>query len=178
MQNEEQHKEDEIINEAAETTEETVTEETTPEPLSETEMLQIEVAELKDKHMRLYSEFDNFRKRTAREKIELVSTASEKVIVDLLSVLDDYDRAVANAKEGEISDGVALIFTKLTKTLEAKGLKEMEAKDQVFDADLHEAITQFPAPSEDLKGKVFDVVEKGYYLGEKVIRFAKVVVAN
>jgi molecular chaperone GrpE len=150
---------------------------TAPE-LTEAEKLKIEVAELKDKYLRLYSDFDNFRKRTAKEKLDMIQSASEKVIVDILPVIDDIERATANAQEGEISEGVHLIFNKLSNTLSSKGLKPMDAKGEVFNADLHEAITQFPAPTEDDKGKVFDVVEKGYYLNDKVIRFAKVVVAN
>ena len=146
--------------------------------LSETEKLQNELGELKDKYLRLYSDFDNFRKRTAKEKLEMIQSASEKVIVDVLPVLDDMERAVANAGEGEISEGIQLIFSKLNNILTSKGLKPMEAKGQIFNADIHEAITQFPAPNEDDKGKVFDVVEKGYFLNDKVIRFAKVVVAN
>ncbi|PWK17030.1 molecular chaperone GrpE [Arcicella aurantiaca] len=146
--------------------------------LTEAEKLKIEVAELKDKYLRLYSDFDNFRKRTAKEKLDMIQSASEKVIVDVLPIIDDIERATANAQEGEISEGVHLIFNKLSNTLASKGLKPMDAKGEIFNADLHEAITQFPAPTEDDKGKVFDVVEKGYYLNEKVIRFAKVVVAN
>ena len=146
--------------------------------LSETEKLQNELGELKDKYLRLYSDFDNFRKRTAKEKLEMIQTASEKVIVDVLPVIDDMERAMANAGEGEISEGIQLIFSKLNNTLTSKGLKPMEAKGQIFNADIHEAITQFPAPTEEDKGKVFDVVEKGYFLNDKVIRFAKVVVAN
>ncbi len=146
--------------------------------LTETEKLQNELGELKDKYLRLYSDFDNFRKRTAKEKLEMIHSASEKVIIDILPVLDDMERATANAVEGEIPEGIQLIFTKLGNTLTSKGLKPMDAKGQVFNADIHEAITQFPAPSEEDKGKVFDVVEKGYFLNDKVIRFAKVVVAN
>jgi molecular chaperone GrpE len=147
-------------------------------PLSEEEKLVAENAELKDKYLRLYSEFDNFRKRTAKEKIELIQTASEGLVVELISVLDDMQRAQANAAEGEISEGVMLIFAKLQNTLQAKGLKEMDAQGQTFDVDLHDCITQFAAPTDELKGKVIDVIEKGYYLKDKVIRFAKVVVGN
>ena len=177
---------DELPIEIEETTQDTdiVSEDTTdtttqeiPE-LSETEKLQAELYELKDKYLRLYSDFDNFRKRTAKEKLEMIQSASERVIVDVIPVIDDIERATANAQEGEITEGIQLIFTKLYNTLASKGLKAMEAKGEVFNADLHEAITQFPAPTEEDKGKVFDVVEKGYYLNDKVIRFAKVVVAN
>ena len=146
--------------------------------LTEAEKLQTELYELKDKYLRLYSDFDNFRKRTAKEKLEMIQSASERVIVDIIPVIDDIERATVNAQEGEISEGIHLIFNKLYNTLAVKGLKPMDAKGVVFNADLHEAITQFPAPTEDDKGKVFDVVEKGYYLNDKVIRFAKVVVAN
>ena len=146
--------------------------------LTEAEKLQTELYELKDKYLRLYSDFDNFRKRTAKEKLEMIQSASERVIVDIIPVIDDIERATANAQEGEISEGIHLIFNKLHNTLAVKGLKPMDAKGAVFNADLHEAITQFPAPTEEDKGKVFDVVEKGYYLNDKVIRFAKVVVAN
>ncbi len=146
--------------------------------LSEAEKLQTELYELKDKYLRLYSDFDNFRKRTAKEKLEMIQSASERVIVDIIPVIDDIERATANAQEGEISEGIHLIFNKLYNTLTVKGLKPMDAKGAVFNADLHEAITQFPAPTDEDKGKVFDVVEKGYYLNDKVIRFAKVVVAS
>jgi molecular chaperone GrpE len=162
--------------ENAEETVETPIEEV-PE-LSEAEKLQAELYELKDKYLRLYSDFDNFRKRTAKEKLEMIQSASERVIVDIIPVIDDIERATANAQEGEISEGIHLIFNKLLNTLTVKGLKPMEAKGTVFNADLHEAITQFPAQTEEDKGKVFDVVEKGYYLNDKVIRFAKVVVAS
>lgn len=161
-----------IVSEEIETPAEEVPE------LSEAEKLQAELYELKDKYLRLYSDFDNFRKRTAKEKLEMIQSASERVIVDIIPVIDDIERATANAQEGEISEGIHLIFNKLYNTLAVKGLKPMDAKGAVFNADLHEAITQFPAPTEEDKGKVFDVVEKGYYLNDKVIRFAKVVVAN
>jgi molecular chaperone GrpE len=137
-----------------------------------------ELAEMKEKYLRLYSDFENFRKRTAKEKIELIQTASAGVIVDLLSVIDDYERALANAPEGEISEGTKLIFAKISSLLQSKGLKELPAKGEVFDAEIHDCITQFPAPSEEEKGKVVEVIEKGYTLNEKVIRFAKVVVGN
>ena len=137
-----------------------------------------ELAEMKEKYLRLYSDFENFRKRTAKEKIELIQTASAGLIVDLLPVIDDYERAIANAPEGEISEGIQLIFAKITATLQGKGLKELPAKGEVFDAEIHDCITQFPAPSEADKGKVMEVIEKGYTLNEKVIRFAKVVVGN
>ncbi|MFM6947573.1 MAG: nucleotide exchange factor GrpE [Aquirufa sp.] len=137
-----------------------------------------ELADMKEKYLRLYSDFENFRKRTAKEKIELIQTASEGVIKELLPALDNYERALANAPEGEISEGIQLIFSQITSALQAKGLKELEAKGEIFDADLHDCITQFQAPTEADKGKVIEVIEKGYKLNEKVIRYAKVVVGN
>ncbi len=142
--------------------------------------LQTEVAELKEKYLRLYSDFENFRKRTSRERIELISTASEDVLRDLIPVVDDFERAF-KASESEtdpiqIREGNQLIFQKLVRILESKGLKVMEdLVGKAFNPDTQEAITQIPAPSEELKGKVIDVVEKGYTLGDKVVRYAKVV---
>jgi molecular chaperone GrpE len=158
--------------------EEEIVQETAEQALTEETQTPDELAEMKEKYLRLYSDFENFRKRTAKEKFDLIQTASAGLIVDLLPVIDDYERALANAPEGEISEGIQLIFAKITATLQAKGLKELPAKGEVFDAELHDCITQFPAPSEDDKGKVMEVVEKGYTLNEKVIRFAKVVVGN
>jgi len=137
-----------------------------------------ELSEMKEKYLRLYSDFENFRKRTAKEKIDLIQGASAQLIIELLPVMDDYERALANAPIGEISEGTQLIFNRLNSILLAKGLKELPAKGEVFDADLHDCITQFPAPTEAEKGKVVEVIEKGYTLNEKVIRFAKVVVGN
>jgi molecular chaperone GrpE len=148
------------------------------EQASESEPATDELAEMKEKYLRLYSDFENFRKRTAKEKIELIQTASAGVIVDLLSVIDDYERALANAPEGEISEGTKLIFTKILSLLQSKGLKELPSKGEVFDPEIHDCITQFPAAMEEEKGKVVEVIEKGYILNEKVIRFAKVVVGN
>ncbi len=165
-----EHQEEEHLN-SPETTEE-------QEETSVNEPATDELAEMKEKYLRLYSDFENFRKRTAKEKIELIQTASAGVIVDLLSVIDDYERALANAPEGEISEGTKLIFAKISSLLQSKGLKELPAKGEVFDAEIHDCITQFPAPSVEEKGKVVEVIEKGYTLNEKVIRFAKVVVGN
>ena len=148
--------------------------------LSPEEKLQAEVAEAKDKYLRLYSEFENFRRRNAKERIELIKTASSDLMTELLPSIDDFDRAKqANEKQEDVAaikEGFELIHNKLIKTLEAKGLKLMETeKGTPFDADIHEAVTQFPG-DEELKGKIIDTVEKGYYLGEKVIRYAKVVI--
>lgn len=144
--------------------------------------LEAQIAELKDKHLRLFSEFDNFRKRTAKERIELFKTANADLILDLIPVLDDFDRAqqsMAESTDAEaIKAGVELIYNKLYKTLEKRGLECMDSKEKDFDTDFHEAITEIPAPTEDLKSKVVDVVEKGYTLNDKVIRYAKVVVGK
>jgi molecular chaperone GrpE len=150
--------------------------------ISEIDKLQQELAELKDKYIRQAAEFDNFRKRNAKERIELIQTAGKDVISSLLDVLDDCERA---QKQLETSDdinthkeGLLLVFNKLKNVLLARGLKAMETTHLVFNPDLHEAITEIPAPSEDLKGKVLDEVQKGYYLNDKIIRFAKVVVGS
>ena len=138
-------------------------------------------AELNDKHLRLQAEFDNFRKRTAKEKLDLTATASESVIKDILPVFDDFERALQNMeKNGNEADlqGVTLIFNKLKDTLIKKGLEEIEAMGVDFNTDEHEALTMIPAPEEDKKGKVLDVIQKGYKLNGKVIRFARVVVGN
>lgn len=142
--------------------------------------LEAEVAELKEKYLRLYSDFENFRKRTSKERIELITTASEDVLRDLLPVVDDFERAFKASQTevdaAKIREGNQLIFYKLVRILESKGLKVMgDLIGKPFDADTQEAITQIPAPSEDLKGAVIDVVEKGYTLGDKVVRYAKVV---
>jgi molecular chaperone GrpE len=147
---------------------------------NEVEALKNEVGELKDKYLRLYSEFENFRRRTSKEKLDILKTANEDVIMSLLPVLDDFERAQKAFKESNenkaLKEGMDLIQNKLFKTLESKGLKPMEAMGTAFDSDLHEAITQAPAPSEDLKGKIIEVLEKGYYLNDKVIRHAKVII--
>ena len=150
--------------------------------LSPEEKLQREAAEWKDKYMRLFAEFDNFRKRSSKERIDLLSSASSDIIKELLPIIDDFDRAIkANEMVDDVAiakEGFVLIHQKLYKRLEAKGLKPLEAIGKVFDTDFHEAITQIPAPTEDLKGKVVDEVEKGYTLNEKVIRFSKVVIGQ
>ena len=138
-------------------------------------------AELNDKHLRLQAEFDNFRKRTAKEKLDLTVTASENVIKDILPVFDDFERALQNMeKNGNEADMqcVTLIFNKLKDTLRKKGLEEIEAMGAEFNTDEHEALTMIPAPDEDHKGKVLDVIQKGYKINGKVIRFARVVEGN
>ena len=136
----------------------------------------------KEKFLRLFAEFENYKKRTSRERIELFSTASQELMTSLLPVLDDFDRAnqeIIKNNDDEIYKGVSLIQNKLFDTLKSKGLKIVEVnKGDLFDADDHEAVTQIAAPSEDLKGKIIDVIEKGYKLGEKVIRYPKVVIGK
>lgn len=149
--------------------------------VNETLKIQNDLAEQKDKYLRLYSEFENFRRRTAKEKLELIQSANEKLITSLLPVADDFERAIKSLKDKNDKDleGIFLIHNKLLKTLDQYGVKVMDIKSgSTFDADVHEAITQVPAPEESLKGKIVDVVEKGYLLNEKVIRFAKVVIGN
>ena len=135
--------------------------------------------ELNDKYLRLYSEYDNYRKRTANEKIELIKTAAESTIIALLPILDDFERALPTMEKSEDKthyEGVMLIYNKLKRTLEQKGLEEIKATGEPFNTDEHEALTQILAPSEDMKDKVIDVVQKGYKLNGKVIRYARVVV--
>lgn len=139
-------------------------------------------AELNDKFLRLYSEFDNYRKRTNKEKIDLIGSASAGVLKDLIPVIDDFERAIANNETSEditvVKEGFQLIYNKFKTILENKGLTPMNAKGKVFDSELHEAIANVPAPSKDLIGKVVDDVEKGYFLNDKVVRYAKVVVGQ
>jgi len=146
------------------------------------EALQEKYDDLNDKYMRLYSEFDNYRKRTAKERIELQKSASREVILDILPVVDDLERAIQSFEEHHLSEeakkGIELIYNKLTTILGQKGLKEIEAREKTFDTDFHEAITNIPAPSKAMKGKIVDVVQKGYTLNGKVIRYAKVVVGQ
>lgn len=143
--------------------------------------LKNEIAEQKDKYLRLYSEFENFRRRTAKEKIDLIQSGNEQLIRALLPVADDFERAEKALKESKDQEleGFLLIHNKFRKVLEQYGVKPIEVgSGSSFDTDVHEAITQIPAPNESLKGKVVDVVEKGYLLNDKVIRFAKVIVGS
>jgi len=150
--------------------------------ISDEEKLKLEYGELNDRFLRLYSEFDNFKRRTAKERIELYKTAGEDIMMSLLSVLDDFDRAIkSNEETGDVSimkEGIKLVHNKFKTTLEQKGVEHMDSLHKKFDTDLHEAITKIPAPKRKLKGKVVDVIEKGYLLNGKVIRFAKVVVGS
>lgn len=146
------------------------------------EKLEKEIAEVKDKHLRLQAEFDNFRKRTLKEKMELLKSGGESVLTGILPVIDDLDRALAAFSDVEDDNpfkiGTVLIFNKFQEFLRQNGIKEIDARGKDFDTDLHEAITKIPAPAEELKGKIVDVIQKGYLLNEKVIRFAKVVIGE
>ena len=150
--------------------------------LNEKEALEQKLENEKERYLRLFAEFENYKKRTGRERVELFKTAGQDVMVSLLPVIDDFDRAL---KEIEKSDddvlfkGVELISNKLRETLKVKGLEPIGTQQgDTFDAEIHEAVTQIPAPSDDLKGKIIDVIEKGYMLGDKIIRFPKVVIGQ
>jgi len=148
--------------------------------ISAEEKLKAELVAANDKYLRLFAEFDNFRRRTTKEREEARKAEGKDVIVAMLPVMDDFERAIRsmdNATDVEaVKTGVELIYNKLSNTLTQKGLKPMAALGETFDADIHEAITNVPAPTDDLKGKILDEMEKGYYLGDKVVRFAKVIV--
>ena len=150
--------------------------------LTELEILEAANAEQKDKYLRLMAEFENFRRRTAKERIDLIQTAGKDVIVSLLDVLDDCDRAEKQldtaADIAAQKEGILLVFNKVRSTLQAKGVTPMESLNKDFDVEQHEAITEIPAPTEALKGKVIDEISKGYLLNDKIIRFAKVVVGK
>ena len=156
--------------------------ETEEVPLSELDQLKADLADQKDKYLRLMAEFENFKRRTAKERVDLIQTAGKDVIVSLLDVMDDCDRAEKQLNESDDiavqKEGIQLVFNKIRATLHAKGLKAMESIDQAFDVELHEAITEVPVPDASKKGKVIDEVTKGYYLNDKIIRFAKVVVGK
>ncbi|WP_029283420.1 nucleotide exchange factor GrpE [Pedobacter sp. R20-19] len=166
--------------ENAEQTDTTVNQTVETPELSAEEKLQAEVQQLNDKYLRLYAEFDNYKRRTQKERVELLQTAGKDVIVSLLPVLDDFDRALkameTAADVAPVKEGILLVSTKFKNTLAQKGLKDVSSINEPFNTDFHEAITNIPAPTEDLKGKVIDEVEKGYTLNDNVIRFAKVVV--
>ena len=167
-------------NEGGETTDPDMT--ATGAPASEASRTDAELVDLKDKYLRLAAEFENYKRRTTKERIELFKTASQELMVALLPILDDFERArnatAVTTDANAVRESIEIIQSKLNKTLQQKGLTAMDAKGGDFDAELHEAITQIPAPSDDLKGKVVDEVEKGYYLGDKVIRYAKVVLGQ
>lgn len=167
---------DQVNQEATENNE--ATEETGKAELSPEEKYN----ELNDRFLRLYAEFDNFRRRTNKEKIDMIATGNAGVLKDMLPIIDDFERAIANNENVEdvaaMKEGFNLIYNKTKSILESKGLKAMQTKGEVFDSELHEAIANIPAPSKDEVGKVIEDVEKGYYLNDKVVRFAKVVVGQ
>lgn len=150
--------------------------------LSLEERHKLELEEANNKYLRLYAEFDNYKRRTSKERVDLLQTAGKDVIVDLLPVLDDLERALKSMETAQevsiVKEGVDLVFQKLKSSLTKKGLKEMESIGKEFNADLQEAITKIPAPTQELVGKVIDEVEKGYFLNDKVLRYAKVVVGS
>ena len=149
------------------------------EAASDATKTEAELTELRDKYLRLAAEFDNYKRRTAKERNDLFKTANQELMVALLPALDDFERAQTYMKDtadaGAVRESIDIIYNKLLKTLQQKGLTPMESKGAAFDPELHEAITQISAPADDLKGKVVDEIEKGYYLGDKVLRHAKVV---
>jgi len=167
-------------------TEDTTTEQGNPEENQtdfsepQSSKAEAELADMKDKYLRLYSEFDNYKRRTSKERMDLLKTANQEMVVALLPVVDDFERArqsMQNAQDvAPVKEGVELIYNKLANILQQKGLRPMNTIGIPFDAETQEAITQIPAPDESMKGKVIDEVEKGYYLNEKVVRFAKVVI--
>ncbi|MBN8652030.1 MAG: nucleotide exchange factor GrpE [Cytophagales bacterium] len=174
-------KHDELNTEIPKGQSEETTEAPAKEEIDPLKKLQDELAEAKDKYVRLYAEFDNYRRRSAKEKLEMIQSANEQLLKALLPVSDDFERAEKSYKDrtDKEAEGFVLIQNKFKKTLEQYNVKPMDTVvGSVFDADLHEAITQVPAPEEKLKGKIIDTVEKGYLLNDKVIRFAKVVVGS
>lgn len=180
MNAENQDKEHEIDDATLETNQ--VDEQVIVEELSIEEQLTQDLASEKDKHLRLFAEFENYKRRTSKERVELFKTANQEVLQALLPVLDDFDRAmieISKTEDENLLKGVNLIHEKLKNTLVSKGLEEVEIKaGDTFNADFAEAITQIPAPSDKMKGKIVDVLEKGYKLGDKIIRFPKVVIGQ
>ncbi|MFJ1490935.1 nucleotide exchange factor GrpE [Capnocytophaga canis] len=152
------------------------------ENIEDKSSIEEELAKEKDKFLRLFAEFENYKKRTTRERVELFKTAGQDILSSMLPVIDDFDRALVEISKSEDKNmlkGVELIYNKLINTLKSKGLEKVEvAPNDVFDSEIHDAITQIPALTEDMKGKIIDVVEKGYKLGDKIIRYPKVVVGQ
>jgi molecular chaperone GrpE len=178
-----EHEEVQATTDTQETTEEQALEQEPVIELTREEQLEKEVNELKDKHLRMFAEFENFKKRTAKERIELYRNAGLEFFESMLPILDDFDRALKHREDSketeEMAKGMDLIHSKLTGILDQKGLKAMDSSiGTAFNTDFHEAITQIPAPSKKMIGKVIDETEKGYLLNDKVIRYAKVVVGK
>ncbi len=180
MEQEEQNQQQEQTNEVDEPEEKK--EVPTENPEDEKEVLTRQLENLNDKYLRLIAEYDNFRKRTLREKIELSKSAGEDILLGILPVMDDFDRARTHLESASdvnaVKEGINLIYNKLQEFLNQRGVKEIETTEQEFDSDLHEAVTKIPAPSEEMKGKIIDCVQKGYKLNDRVIRFPKVVVGE
>ena len=172
---------EEVVDEKETAEQETIEEETAPETDDLSVALK-ELEELKDKHLRLQAEFDNYRRRTLKEKADLITSGGERSLKDLLPVVDDLERAMESIKSAQdveaVKEGMELILNKFKDYLTKQGVAEIEAKDVAFDVDKHEAVAKFPAPSEDMKGKVIDVTKKGYTFNGKVIRYAQVVVGE
>lgn len=171
---------EEVLNNA----DEKITEEVKAEPSEEDNNFEEKYKEMHDKYLRLTAEYDNYRKRSLKEKMDLIKSAGEDILLSILPVMDNFERAIGsmekntNEEENAVIDGVELIYNNFKDFLSQKGVKAIDAIGKEFDTDLHEAITKIPAPEEELKGKVVDVIEKGYTMHEKVIRFAKVVVGE
>ncbi|MFT4970269.1 MAG: molecular chaperone GrpE [Chitinophagales bacterium] len=156
--------------------------ETIEEPISELEEVKTQLAEQKEKYLRLFADFDNYKKRTAKERLDLLNTAGKDIVLSVIPVIDDFERAIAVAEDAQevesVKEGMILIKNKMFSVLQQRGLKQMESKGEVFDTEKHEAITEIPAPNEEMKGKIIDEVEKGYTMNDKIIRYAKVVVGK
>jgi len=173
---------EEVVTQQKETVKEKKQKEDKKEEIDPVESLQHELNAERDKFLRLFAEFENYKKRTSKERIEMFKTAGREVIESMLPIMDDFDRALKEIEKSDDDDlfqGVLLINNKFRETLKSKGLKPVETQQgEVFDAEIHEAITQIPAPNEELKGKIIDVIEKGYTLGDKIIRYPKVVIGQ
>jgi len=174
--------EDQVLDQQEETEENEPENEDSDEKTEESDDQAEQIAELKDKYLRLAAEFENYKRRTVKEKIAMMGNAAKDTLSALLPVMDDFDRAKKNAEDENstepFSEGVMMVYNKLSNTLKQKGLKEMETNGEDFDPELHEAITEIPAPSDDMKGKIIDTIEKGYYLNDSILRHAKVVVGK
>lgn len=173
---------EEVENQTESQTNSATSDETAEQIVDDLELVTQKCAELNDKNLRLMAEFDNYRKRTLKERSDLIKTAGESVLVNMLPLVDDFERALKAMESSEdinaIKEGIDLIYNKFIEFLNQNGVKEIPTQDEVFNTDIHEAITTFPAPSDDKKGKIIDCVSKGYTLNEKVIRFSKVVVGE
>lgn len=175
-----------VVNETSQQQDAAQAQETTDQAadqiIDEIEQMKQQFAELNDKNLRLMAEFDNYRKRTLKERIDLIKTAGEKILVDMLPLVDDFERGLKAMETSEdvqaVKDGVDLIYSKFISFLLQNGVKAIPTENEAFDTEFHEAITTFPAPTEELKGKIIDCVAKGYTLNDKVIRFSKVVVGE